>query len=142
MEKNNKVIENTGMGFSSALTLVFITLKLTNYINWPWIWVFSPLWIGIGLIILFFMVILIIGRIKKGKWWQLLCNNNNDCYFINKMYMEQIDSMLFEEFHRYMKTLFLLLQDFMKSREDIYYKKIAFSIQKQFALCYTFIYHI
>lgn len=53
------------MGFSSALTLVFITLKLTNYINWPWIWVFSPLWIGIGLIILFFMVILIIGRIKK-----------------------------------------------------------------------------
>ncbi len=57
------------MGFSSALTLVFITLKLTNYINWPWIWVFSPLWIGIGLIILFFMVILIIGRIKKGKWW-------------------------------------------------------------------------
>ena len=67
--KNNKVIENTGMGFSSALTLVFITLKLTNYINWPWIWVFSPLWIGIGLIILFFMVILIIGRIKKGKWW-------------------------------------------------------------------------
>ena len=65
----SKVIENTGMGFSSALTLVFITLKLTNYINWPWIWVFSPLWIGIGLIILFFMVILIIGRIKKGKWW-------------------------------------------------------------------------
>ena len=57
------------MGFSSALTLVFITLKLTNYINWPCIWVFSPLWIGIGLIILFFMVILIIGRIKKGKWW-------------------------------------------------------------------------
>ena len=41
------------------------SLKLTNYINWPWIWVFSPLWIGIGLIILFFMVILIIGRIKK-----------------------------------------------------------------------------
>ena len=41
------------------------SLKLTNYINWPGIWVFSPLWIGIGLIILFFMVILIIGRIKK-----------------------------------------------------------------------------
>lgn len=28
-----------------SLTLLFIALKLTNYINWSWIWVLSPFWI-------------------------------------------------------------------------------------------------
>lgn len=28
------------------LTIVFITLKLTDVIDWPWLWVLSPLWIS------------------------------------------------------------------------------------------------
>lgn len=34
-----------GIGFTSLLTILFITLKLTGYINWSWWWVLSPLWI-------------------------------------------------------------------------------------------------
>lgn len=30
--------------FLPALTIVFITLKLTNYITWSWWWIFAPLW--------------------------------------------------------------------------------------------------
>lgn len=35
-----------GLGFFGILTLIFITLKLVDKINWSWFWVLSPLWIG------------------------------------------------------------------------------------------------
>ena len=28
-----------------ALTILFIALKLTGYISWPWLWVISPIFI-------------------------------------------------------------------------------------------------
>jgi hypothetical protein len=34
-----------GIGFVGLLTIVFITLKLTGYITWSWVWVLSPIWI-------------------------------------------------------------------------------------------------
>lgn len=30
-----------------GLTLLFSILKLFNIITWPWIWVFSPIWVTI-----------------------------------------------------------------------------------------------
>lgn len=57
--KNNK----NGINFIEALTIAFIVLKLIGKINWPWIWVISPLWIGTGL----FIVILIIAYIYAKK---------------------------------------------------------------------------
>ena len=36
---------NGGVGFVGLLTIVFITLKLTGYIDWSWVWVTSPIWI-------------------------------------------------------------------------------------------------
>jgi len=48
---------NGGIGFFGLLTIVFITLKLTHYIDWSWLWVLSPLWGSflflIGLFLLF-----------------------------------------------------------------------------------------
>ena len=44
-----------GLGFGTILFLIFMTLKLTNFINWSWWQVTSPLWIPIlvlGLIVL------------------------------------------------------------------------------------------
>ncbi len=64
----NKNVRNSGMGFISVLTLIFILLKLTNNISWSWIWVLSPIWITAVLLIIIFAVIMIGGRIKKGKW--------------------------------------------------------------------------
>lgn len=34
------------------LTVLFVGLKLTGYITWSWVWVLSPIWIDIALIIL------------------------------------------------------------------------------------------
>lgn len=48
---DNKTKASGGIGFSGALTLVFITLKLLGKITWSWIWVLSPLWITLLVII-------------------------------------------------------------------------------------------
>ena len=43
------------IGFWGLLALIFITLKLTGYITWSWVWVLAPLWGGIllGLVVMF-----------------------------------------------------------------------------------------
>jgi hypothetical protein len=48
-----------GIGFFGLLTIVFITLKLTNYIDWSWWWVLSPLWIPFSIIVLVILLLVI-----------------------------------------------------------------------------------
>lgn len=45
-------------GFTGTLTIVFIILKLLNKIDWPWIWVLSPLWIVAGIWIAVILIII------------------------------------------------------------------------------------
>jgi hypothetical protein len=42
--------------------VLFIGLKLTGHITWPWVWVLSPLWISalIGLTILAIVLVIAI----------------------------------------------------------------------------------
>lgn len=47
-----------GIGFSGLLTIAFIVLKLTHVINWSWLWVLSPLWIGFAFWLVFVVLIL------------------------------------------------------------------------------------
>lgn len=61
----DKKIRNSGIGLVSILTLISIVLKLTNNINWSWIWVLSPIWISAILITIPFIIIMIAGRIKR-----------------------------------------------------------------------------
>lgn len=46
-----------GIGLGGALTVLFIGLKLTNYIDWSWWWVLSPLWIGFAVVLAVFAII-------------------------------------------------------------------------------------
>ena len=59
---------SSGYGITSILTLIFVVLKLTNNINWSWIFVLSPIWIFLIVAIVSSLIVLIIGRIRKGKW--------------------------------------------------------------------------
>lgn len=43
-------MKSNGLGFGTILFLIFLTLKLTNNIQWSWVWVTSPLWIPIVII--------------------------------------------------------------------------------------------
>ena len=50
-----------GIGFLGLLSIAFIILKLTGYINWSWLWVLSPIWgsclFGIGILLLFIVIL-------------------------------------------------------------------------------------
>ena len=46
------------MNYWSVLSLIFIVLKLLNLITWSWIWVLSPIWIGIIIDVLILGIIL------------------------------------------------------------------------------------
>jgi uncharacterized protein (DUF983 family) len=43
---SNNTSSSSGIGFPGLLTVLFIGLKLTGFINWSWWWVLSPLWIS------------------------------------------------------------------------------------------------
>jgi hypothetical protein len=47
MSEKNK---NNGLGFGTVLFLIFLTLKLTNYITWSWWWITSPIWIPVAFV--------------------------------------------------------------------------------------------
>lgn len=52
----NEKYSSGGNSFVVLLTLLFIGLKLTGYIDWSWWWVLSPFWIE-------FLIILVVACI-------------------------------------------------------------------------------
>lgn len=44
--------------FVSTLAVAFIILKLTGYIDWPWIWVLSPIWITMLLSVVILLIVI------------------------------------------------------------------------------------
>ena len=59
---SNTSSSSSGIGFPGLLTVAFIVLKLTHYIDWSWWWVLSPLWIG-GILGIFIMAVAL------AVWW-------------------------------------------------------------------------
>lgn len=54
-----------GIGFAGMLTILFIGLKLTNNIDWPWLWVLSPLWITAGVLLAILVICLFVLGVLK-----------------------------------------------------------------------------
>ena len=51
--------KNVSVQFPMAgfLGLIFITLKLTGYINWSWLWVLSPFWLPFVIALVIFILV-------------------------------------------------------------------------------------
>lgn len=56
-----------GIGFTGLLTIAFIILKLCGVIQWSWIWVLSPIWIGIVLVLLILLLVFCAIVVKSNK---------------------------------------------------------------------------
>lgn len=63
MSKNST--QSGGIGFAGLLTIVFIVLKLTHFINWSWLWVLSPILIPAALVIAVLIVLGVLFCYKK-----------------------------------------------------------------------------
>jgi hypothetical protein len=49
----------------TLLTVLFVGLKLTNYIDWSWWWVLSPTIVQVGLAIFFLFILLLASLYRK-----------------------------------------------------------------------------
>jgi hypothetical protein len=38
-------VANRSVSPAFLLTMVFLALKLTGYVDWAWYWVFAPMWV-------------------------------------------------------------------------------------------------
>lgn len=67
----SKTTQSGGIGFCGLLTIVFITLKLTGFIDWSWWWVTAPLWgvfvLVIAIIAIVFIYALIADSLARRK---------------------------------------------------------------------------
>jgi len=58
MKENANITINSW--FTGLLTILFVVLKLTGFINWSWLWVLSPLWIGFLIFMVIFLIVIAI----------------------------------------------------------------------------------
>ena len=65
--ENNQT--SSGLSFTSVLFIVFLILKLTNTIDWSWWWVTCPLWAGVGILAIVFLImgipVLLVSFLKR-----------------------------------------------------------------------------
>ena len=57
--ENKTVVKKQGLSLSTVLTLIFVVLKLIGVIDWSWVWVLAPFWIGAILSLVFGLVALL-----------------------------------------------------------------------------------
>jgi hypothetical protein len=61
---NSKSSTSSGIGFPALLGLTFIILKLCNVIHWSWLWVLSPFWIGLAIVLIIFLLYVLVKILK------------------------------------------------------------------------------
>ena len=66
--RNNRTSDSNSVSFDGLLIgllgVLFVGLKLTGFIDWPWWWVTLPFWGGIALVVLVFLVWFLASIIK------------------------------------------------------------------------------
>lgn len=67
MSSSSSSSSSGGIGFVGLLTILFIALKLTNYIDWSWWWVLSPVWISAVIVVLCIVGYMLIAAFAERK---------------------------------------------------------------------------
>lgn len=64
-KRNNS--SSSGMGILGVLQIVFLVLKLTGLITWSWPVVLVPLWISLGILVIFLIIALTVVLVSFKK---------------------------------------------------------------------------
>lgn len=59
--------QSSGAGVLGLLGVVFVTLKLTGFIDWSWWWVTLPFWGGFALILAILAVVFVVALILENR---------------------------------------------------------------------------
>lgn len=60
MNDNN---QSGGIGICTLLTVLFVGLKLTDNIDWSWIWILSPMWLPAAVLLVIILVVMSLSKI-------------------------------------------------------------------------------
>lgn len=63
--ENKSSASGGGIGLCTVLFIVFLILKLTGVIAWPWVWVCAPLWIPLALVVAIMLITIIVVSIVE-----------------------------------------------------------------------------
>jgi len=66
MENKSSVIVSN-FSLSTILAVTFIILKLCHVIEWSWIWVLAPIWIGAAFTVFVLLVLVFIAAWLRGR---------------------------------------------------------------------------
>ena len=58
---------SSDMGILGVLQIVFLVLKLTGLITWSWPVVLIPLWISLGILVIFLICVFVVALHYKWK---------------------------------------------------------------------------
>ena len=61
----NNSSSSDGIGVSGLMGVMFIGLKIAGIIHWPWVWVLSPFWIALALVVIFLLILLAAAAITE-----------------------------------------------------------------------------
>jgi hypothetical protein len=65
---NSSVNVSGGVSTAGLLGVLFVGLKLTGYITWPWLWVLSPFWLPVAIVLgVLFAALAIVGLVFAVK---------------------------------------------------------------------------
>lgn len=56
MSSSSSSSSSAGISSTSLLGVLFVGLKLTGHISWPWVWVLSPFWIPLAIVLAVLLV--------------------------------------------------------------------------------------
>lgn len=57
MSEGNSSSSSSGIGLLGLLGVAFVVLKLCHVINWPWLWVLAPFWVGLVVILVILLIV-------------------------------------------------------------------------------------
>jgi hypothetical protein len=65
MSNSTTTSSSTGISTTGLLGVLFVGLKLTGFIDWPWLWVLAPFWIPLAILLAILLVFAILWVIVK-----------------------------------------------------------------------------
>lgn len=67
MSNKRNSSSSSGIGILGVLQIVFLVLKLTGLITWSWAVVLIPLWISLGILVIFLICVFVVALHYKWK---------------------------------------------------------------------------